>query len=139
MNRYALHIGILNIPDEGGYEGLQEALDDHVRDALGGNWYDEPTNVEVFVQGDSFVEWGEPVQPEDVYCHGMVFWDAPSPGVAWSQAVAIYRDLLIHEDPLVSLSASCWPSANAHVPFAVSSAEDWGDTYGPGGVKAVSA
>lgn len=129
MKQYALHIGLFDydVTDPKWtrevIEDLRSQVDDAIRtEAL------PIEDFEVHSEGDSFIEWGEPYlgSPfEDADSpHGMVYFDAPSHKAAWGFAIAIFRDLVTHPDPMLRLGATCDPSLG-YSPMTVTSAEVW--------------
>lgn len=123
MGRYALHVGIAPEDDDTGPQ-LTE-LYEHVTDALSQNWFHTPDDVQVFLDGDDFKVWGEPLNDPNGYWHGVILFTIPDNANPWHTAVALYHDLITRPQPVVSLMASCWPQESPHVPFDLSDAEDW--------------
>ena len=127
MTRYALHVGLLDRePDT-----LREAVE-----AIGPMPFAH--NLETFVEGDSFREWGEPYEPDETALkgdawHGIVAYDADTDNDAVIGGVLIFRELLAYPDSPVLLTASC--TAPQLAPFAISSMEVWSAQLGVDGTR----
>jgi hypothetical protein len=85
---------------------------------------------EVFVDGDSFSEWGEPLHMNSLdFLHGQVTFVTSFHQTAYSTAMSLMHQLLADAGGPVTLYADC--SSNAiHQPFAVTLASDWEDQVG---------
>lgn len=125
--RYALHVGIPFIGDHMDNPNLEETLYLQVRDST------TVSDPEVFVEGDSFTVWGEPFPGEqDEFLHGVIVFTSKNNESAWLEAIRLYHDLLVYPEPVISLFASCAPpGSDLHVPFDVSTADDWSVSVRP--------
>lgn len=118
---YALHFGSSFVFKGATERAIQQALEDTPYP------YDA-----VFVEGDSFVEWGEPAGTDPL--HVVVVFTATGPLDAFTRGTEILATLVKYGNGVVNLAASCTPDGStAHEPFAISLHSDWGCTVGRGG------
>ncbi len=92
----------------------------------------EATAPVIHVDGDSFLEWGEPLADPDANGHHVVLeYSADSDAQALQRGEVIYH--LLTRARYTSPIATC--HADHHVPFAISSAEVWSGTLTPTGER----
>lgn len=116
-DRYTLHFGLA---DGAGPALLHSAVSVHT--ALAGG---EPVAGgivrTVHADGDSFLEWGEYHTRGGL--HGQVEFDAEDGSTAVQFGEVLYEGLVAAG--VANPDASCWPGDDKHVPWHVSTTEDW--------------
>lgn len=133
MHLYALHIGLNR------YAAPVETFD-AIGDRFAGLAAGIPLWVEgVHVDGDSFIEWGEPyddVARRSESLHAVVEFSAGTDAAAWCRAIATYRRLLLADEiGLVDLEATCDPHGVEPIPFAITDADNYAAKVGAFGAR----
>lgn len=122
MNTYALHFGSSYHTPVPAREAAHRAIPPHFAGYQG-----------LFVDGDSFVEWGEAAITDPI--HVVIVFMAESEQHAYSRAIALL-DKLVRNGGGFDFGASCAPTgSDAHEPFAVSLMSNWGCTIAPDGSR----
>jgi hypothetical protein len=78
-------------------------------------------NVQVLVDGDSFLNWGEDRDEDEHIEHGQVVFTAQSPELAFTLGARIFLALIEGDHATLTATAS----RAEHVPFAVTDRDDW--------------
>lgn len=114
---FTLHVGLEFDED---INVLQEDLEK----GLAGSNVNMDRITGVFVDGDSFSEWGKVFENPE-YLHGVINYTADDAIAAKQVGLDMVLNLLQWPDPVITLAANCSPHKTFHIPFAITRGDDW--------------